>query len=243
MLTILSGSVMLLTTGIMLNVEGARPTGIVDELVAAAHALSRAGLVTAFGHLSCRTAPGRLLITPPVAPGRIASSMEWVELDVESGSLPAGVPREAWIHLAIARVRPDVGAICRAQPPVATALASAGVPIVPLHGQGTYVGALVPVFDDAVLIRDETRAVELARELGPSPALILRGNGAVTVGADVGEAVARMWVLEASSQINSVASAAGKPAALSRSEQEAWQGIATEILGRIWDYLRQPTEP
>jgi ribulose-5-phosphate 4-epimerase/fuculose-1-phosphate aldolase len=171
----------------------------------------------------------------------IAASMEWKELDVESGTLPAGVPREAWIHLAIARVRPEVGAICRAQPPVATALASAGVPIMPLHGQGTYVGALVPVFDDAILVRDEARAVELARDLGESPALILRGNGAVTVGANIGEAVARMWVLEASAHMNSVAAAAGKPAALSPDEQLAWQRTATEILGRIWDYLRQPT--
>jgi len=228
--------------GILLHMHGSQPDEMIDELVTAAHALSRAGLVTAFGHLSCRMAPGRLLITPPVAPGRITSSMEWVELDVESGILPAGVPREAWIHLAIARVRPDVAAICRAQPPIATALASAGVPIVPLHGQGTYVGALVPVFDDAVLVRDETRAVELARELGQSPALVLRGNGAVTVGANIGEAVARMWVLEASAHMNSVAAAAGKPAPLSRAEQAAWQGTSTEILGRIWDYLRRPTE-
>ena len=233
---------MLGTTGIMLHMPGALQTEGIDELVAAAHALARAGLVTAFGHLSCRTASGRLLITPPVAPGRIASSMKWVELNIESGILPAGVPREAWIHLAIARVRPDVGAICRAQPPIATALASAGVPIVPLHGQGTYVGPLVPVFDDAVLVRDETRAVELASEMGQSPALILRGNGAVTVGATIGEAVARMWVLEASAHMNSVATAAGRPAALSRGEQAAWQGTATEILGRIWDYLRQPTD-
>jgi len=222
--------------------HGVEPTERIDELVTAAHALSRVGLVTAFGHLSCRTGSGRLLITPPVAPGRIASSMEWVELDVDSVTLPAGVPREAWIHLAIARVRPDVGAICRAQPPVATALASAGVPIVPLHGQGAYVGARVPVFDDAILVRNETRAVELAGELGQSPALILRGNGAVTVGATIGQAVARMWVLEASAQMNSVAAAAGKPAALSPSEQAAWQGAEAEILGRIWAYLREPAK-
>ena len=212
----------------------------IDELVAAAHALSRAGLVTAFGHLSCRTSTERLLITPPVAPGRIAASMQWTELDVGADALPAGVPREAWIHLAIARVRPDIGAICRAQPSVATALASAGVPIVPLHGQGSYVGALVPVFDDAILVRDESRAVDLAQQLGDSPAMILRGNGAVTVGDTIGQAVARMWVLEASAQMNSVAAAAGAPSALSAQEQAVWQATATEILGRIWEYLCRP---
>jgi len=234
---------MLLTTGNMLPMSGVQQPQLIDDLVAGAHALARAGLVTAFGHLSCRTTSGRLLITPPVAPGRIAASMEWAELEVAADTLPAGVPREAWIHLAISRVRPDVGAICRAQPPIATALASASVPIVPLHGQGSYVGALVPVFDDAILVRDETRAAQLALELGQAPALILRGNGAVTVGASIGEAVARMWVLEASAQMNSVAAAAGTPAALSAEEQHAWQTTAAEILGRIWDYLRQPTQP
>ena len=64
--------------------------------------------------------------------------------------------------------------------------------------------------------------------------MLLRGNGAVTVGADVGEAVARMWVLEASAQMNSVAAAAGTPAPLSDDEQAAWRAVATEILGRIW---------
>ena len=161
--------------------------------------------MTAFGHVSCRVADDRLLITPPMPLGRLTPQVEWTELDVDADELPAGVPREAWIHLAIARRRPDVGAICRAQPPVATALASAGVPIVPLHGQGSFLGPQVPVFDDAVLVRDEARAVELAERLGDAPALLLRGNGAVTVGADIGEAVARMWVLEASAQMNSVA--------------------------------------
>ena len=101
--------------------------------------------------------------------------------------MPTGVPREAWIHLAIARRRPDVGAICRAQPATATA-----APILALHGQGAFLGPRVPVFSDAILVRDQARGEALAEKLGQAPALLLRGNGAVTVGADIGEAVARM---------------------------------------------------
>jgi ribulose-5-phosphate 4-epimerase/fuculose-1-phosphate aldolase len=117
------------------------------------------------------------------------------------------------------------------------------VPIVPLHGQGSFLGSQVPVFDDAILVRDEARAVELAERLGDEHALLLRGNGAVTVGVNTGEAVARMWVLEASAQMNSVAAAAGKPTPLSDDEQAAWRGVATEILGRIWADLRNPAHP
>ena len=216
------------------------PEQLVEELVACGHALYRHGLVTAFGHVSCRVGDDRLLITPPVPLGGLGRESAWTELDLDAAALPAGVPREAWIHLAIARRRPDVGAICRAQPATATALASAGVPILPLHGQGAFLGPRVPVFDDPVLVREETSARALADRLGDAPALVLRGNGAVTVGADLGEAVARMWVLEASAHLNSVAAAAGTPAPLSDDEQAAWRHVAPEILGRIWADLRAP---
>jgi ribulose-5-phosphate 4-epimerase/fuculose-1-phosphate aldolase len=213
---------------------------IVDDLVDGGHTLSRTGLVTAFGHLSGRIAPNRLLITPPMPLGRLTARSPWTELDLDADQLAPGVPKEAWIHLAIARHRPDVGGICRAQPPTATALAAAGVPIRPLHGQGAYLGPQVPIFDDAVLVRDQDRGHELAQQLGQSPALLLRGNGAVTVGATIGQAVARMWILEASARMNHIAAAAGTPSPLSPDEQAAWLAVATEILDRIWNDLRQP---
>jgi HCOMODA/2-hydroxy-3-carboxy-muconic semialdehyde decarboxylase len=214
---------------------------LVEELVAAGHALHHARLVTAFGHVSSRTAGSRLLITPPIPLGRLHRDSAWTELDTDVDELPTGVPREAWIHLAIARRRPDVRAICRAQPATATALASTGVPILALHGQGAFLGPRVPVFDDAILVRDQARGDALADTLGQAPALLLRGNGAVTVGAGIGEAVARMWVLEASAQMNSVAAAARTPTPLSDDEQTAWQTVAAELLGRIWADLREPT--
>src|SRR3954468_6417688 len=108
---------------------------LIEELAEAGHVLDRAGLVTAFGHVSCRLGPDRVLITPPEPLGGLTGAHAFTELDLTDAELPPGVPREAWIHAAIAKRRPDVGAICRAQPPVATALAAAGVPIEPLHGQ------------------------------------------------------------------------------------------------------------
>ena len=53
---------------------------------------------------------------------------------------------KAWIHRAIYEARPDVGAICRAQPPVATAVASAGLPMRVLHGHAAFLGREVPVY-------------------------------------------------------------------------------------------------
>ncbi|GAA3597522.1 hypothetical protein GCM10022419_095960 [Nonomuraea rosea] len=209
------------------------------ELADAGRALAAAGLVTAFGHVSVRTAGDLLLMTPPVPLGTLRAGTRCAEVPLDATDLPPGTPREAWIHVEIARARPGVGAICRAQPPTATALASAGVPIVPLHGQGAFLGPEVPVLGDAVLVRDRARGRALAERLGDAPALIMRGNGAVTVGATVGEAVALMWVLEASARMNATGAAAGTPVPITPAEQEAWRAVRSELCGRIWSYLRE----
>ncbi len=152
--------------------------------------------------------------------------------------LPDGVPKEAWIHRAIYDARPDVGAICRAQPPVTTAVVSGGVPIRVLHGQGAFLGREVPVYGDARLIREREAGEALARSLGDAGGVVMRGNGAVTVGADVGTAAARMWVLERSAEMNRDAASAGSPEPLSDEEFAYWESVSEEILTRIWAYLR-----
>ena len=110
----------------------------------AARALAAAGLVTAFGHVSARTGSGEgrnsFLITPPKPLGTLRSDEPLQEVPLAGDGLPDGVPKEAWIHRAIYEARPDVGAICRAQPPVATAVASAGLPMRVLHGHAAFLG-------------------------------------------------------------------------------------------------------
>jgi len=118
------------------------------------------------------------------------------------------------------------------------ALASAGIPIRPLHGQGAFLGEEVPVYDDARLIRSRASGEALAEVLGETNALLMRGNGAVTVGKNVGAAMARMWVLEVSAEINRTAAMAGTVRALSEEEFSYWESVSEEILGRIWSYLK-----
>ncbi|KAE8764597.1 class II aldolase/adducin family protein [Georgenia thermotolerans] len=204
----------------------------------AGRALARHGLVTAFGHVSTRVEATTWAITAPLPLGRLTPGAVQV-LDLSAPGLGDGVPREAWIHRAIARARPDVGAVCRAQPPTATALASAGVAIRPLHGQGAFLGPEVPVHDDPRLVRDPDAAARLAATLGDAPAVVMRGNGAVTVGTDVAEAVALMWVLEQSARLTATAAASGTPRPLDDDEQAAWRAVAPELLHRIWNYLNE----
>ncbi len=208
-----------------------------EDLISAARALAAHGLVTAFGHVSAR-AGGGFVVTPPKALGSLVSDEPLLEVSLSEPGLPDGVPGEAWIHRSIYERRPDVRAVCRAQPRTATALAVADVPIKALHGQGAFVGREVPVLDDATLIRTRDRGEALVDRLGDGAGILLRGNGAVTVGASVGEATARMWVLEASAEINWRAASAGSPRPLNQDEFSYWSSVSGEILARIWDHMK-----
>ena len=209
-----------------------------EDVVAAALSLAAADLVTAFGHVSARKDGGGFLITPPKPLGSLQSDEPLREVSLEEDELPEGVPGEAWVHWAIYNARPDVGGICRAQPPISTAVTSAGISIKPLHGQGAFLGRAVPVYDDARLIRGREAGEALAEDLGDAGGIIMRGNGAVTVGSSVGAAAARMWVLEVSAEFNRTA-AAGTPQVLNEEEFSYWESVSEEILERIWGYLKK----
>ena len=110
-------------------------------------------------------------------------------LDAAAGELPAGTAPETWAHLAIYRARPDVGAAVRAQPESAFAASAIATELVPLHGQASWLGRRIPVHGSARLLRDRDRAEAAADTLADADAVLLRGNGALTVGADPG----RRW--------------------------------------------------
>lgn len=207
-------------------------------VVAAARALAAHGLVDAFGHVSARDGDVAL-ITPAVPMGAVESADELVELPLgELDELPAGAPKEAWIHWAIYRARPEVGSICRGQPGAPLAVAAVADELPAVLGQGAIAGAPVPVFPDSRLVRDRERAVELAAALGDAPSLIMRGNGALATASTPGRAMARLYLLERSADTWLRAASAGDPRPLSAEEASAWQGAGEELLARLWDHLR-----
>lgn len=213
-----------------------------SELLTGARVLAQERLVTAFGHISRRVDERHFEITPGRPLGSLTAADPLVTVSLDEGKPPGPVPGEFWLHWAIYRLRPDVKAICRAQPEVATALAATGVRIRPLHGQGAFLGREVPIYDDARLIRSQDLGEALAERLGDARALLMRGNGAVTVGSSVGEAVARMWLLERSAEMNWRAAVTGTDLhELSEEEFLSWQAVSGEITGRIWAHLAAKT--
>jgi HCOMODA/2-hydroxy-3-carboxy-muconic semialdehyde decarboxylase len=212
------------------------------EVAEAARVLARLGLVTAFGHVSVR-AGDSMLITPAAdLAGVTAASV--IEVPLAVRALPAGAPAEAWAHLALYRARPDAAAIARAQ-----AVAAVATVMVPVHGQAAWLGESVPVYDDAALLRSADRAERAASCLPAGETLLLRGNGALTLGATPGLAVARMWLLAAACDVYLAALASSRAASraasgaspvttLSDGEIASWRAVGGELLPRLWEHLR-----
>ena len=208
-------------------------------LVASARALAAHGLVDAFGHVSARTGAASALITPALPMAAVREESQLVELPLgELDELPAGAPKEAWVHWAIYRARPEVGAICRGQPPSPLAVAAVADELPALLGQGAIAGAPVPIYGDSRLVRERGRAEQLAAHLGEADSLIMRGNGALATASTPGRAMARLYLLERSADTWLRAAAAGEPRPLSAEEAAAWQAAGEELLERLWQHLR-----
>ena len=220
-----------------------RDAALRGEVAEAARVLARLGLVTAFGHVSAR-AGDSMLITPAAdLAGVTAASV--IEVPLAARVVPAGAPAEAWAHLALYRARPDAAAIARAQPAAAFAVAAVVTLMVPVHGQAAWLGESVPVYGDAALLRSADRAERAASCLPAGEALLLRGNGALTLGAAPGLAVARMWLLAAACDVylaalsaSGAASGANPVTALSDGEIASWRAVGGELLPRLWEHLR-----
>jgi HCOMODA/2-hydroxy-3-carboxy-muconic semialdehyde decarboxylase len=222
------------------------PAAARGDIVAAARVLASLGLVTAFGHVSARSGDS-MLITPAVdlatvtESGLVAVPLE-LGADGSSGAaaLPPGAPAEAWAHLAVYRARPDARSIARAQPPSASAAAATTSKLVPLHGQAAWLGATVPVHQSARLLRSADLAAQAAEQLAAGEALLLRGNGALTLGATPGIAVARMWLLAAACDTWLAARAGtGEITPLTADEIASWRAVSGELLPRLWQHLQR----
>ena len=208
-----------------------------SDLVEAAHVLSRLGLVTAFGHVSARAGTS-MLITPAADLATVTESTV-VDVPLGASTLPTAAPAEAWAHLALYRARPDAGSIVRAQPASAFAAAATTTSLTPLHGQAAWLGESIPVYDSAHLLRSAELAERAARSLPTGEALLLRGNGALTLGATPGVAVARMWLLSAACDAFVATRAAGQIRPLTVEEIASWRAVGDELLPRLWRHLQR----
>jgi HCOMODA/2-hydroxy-3-carboxy-muconic semialdehyde decarboxylase len=210
----------------------------------AARALARAGLVTAFGHCSARLSDREFLVCAAKPMGLIGAHDKGTVVPVD-GPLPEGVLGEVRLHQAIYRARSDVNGVCRVLPPTVVGLSVLKITPRPWTGIGAYFSRPPdfdgpPLWDDPLLVRDDRRADGVAKTLGLAPAVVMSGNGAVTVAESLQAAVVLAWFLEEAAKTEKFVlemQGHGRPTLLKPSEIEARARLAGRVFERAWEHL------
>jgi HCOMODA/2-hydroxy-3-carboxy-muconic semialdehyde decarboxylase len=209
------------------------------EVRQAARALSRAGLVDAYGHCSARLDADTFLVCKAGPMGLISPGENGTVCPVE-GPLPDGVLGEVRVHQQIYQKRDDAGAVCRVIPPQVMAMSVLGRPPKARHGFGAFFYPSPAFWNDPVLMRSDAVAASVADTLGHANGIILRGNGAVVVGADIQQAVTLTWFLEDMCRVELAVLAAGeadRAPLLTEAEATHRADWAGQVAERMWSYL------
>ncbi|MBI2875100.1 MAG: class II aldolase/adducin family protein [Firmicutes bacterium] len=127
---------------------------------------------------------------------------------VEGTLNPVG---ERVIHTAVLAARPDVRSVIHAHPKTSMLFGITGQPILPVYMNATIFAPSVPILDYAAQIDTPELGRQVAETLGNNYALLLRGHGTVSVGADIREAVVVAVMLEAAADLQWRASVLGTP--------------------------------
>ena len=166
------------------------------RVAATARMVARAGLTEAFGHVSARLGDGMAITSVRPFVNAVPEDVILVDDLHDPPSGGGTAPLEVPMHAAVYLARDDVGAICRGHPRsvVAWGIGTDELPL--LHGLGGLAGITVLVHDDVELISTLDQARDVAETLGGNHAVLLRANGCLAVGAELLEAVTRMYFLE-----------------------------------------------
>ena len=219
---------------------------LIDDLVVANRILYQEGVVDGFGHVSVRhdRDPGRFLISRNIAPATV-TARDIMEFDLEGNALDAGGRKpylEVYIHSEIYRVRPDVQAVVHSHSPSVIPYGATGTQLRPIFHMSGFLGSATPIFEirDAggpatdMLIRDRKLGAALARTLGAATFALMRGHGAVAVGASIKQVVARAIYAEANARLQSEAMRLGEITFLNEGEAANAARTIDGVLDRPW---------
>jgi L-fuculose-phosphate aldolase len=169
------------------------------------------------GNASVRLADKkRFLATPTATSKRLIDAHDVITVDIE-GKVLSGRKKlfgEWHLHAACYKARPDVNAVLHAHPPAATACGVARKPLgaPPLPEMVVSLGANVPLLDYAMpKSAGQDAAIAKALTDGDADAFLLAGNGVVTVGVDLEQALLRLELVEHWAKILVAAVALGGP--------------------------------
>ena len=210
------------------------PEDLRGEVARAARVLSALGLVTAYGHVSARA--GSAMLITPAADLATVDGAAVIEVPLTAAVLPPRVPAEAspiWRSTAPAATRArsprpsPPGPLPRRPSPRRCPRCTARPPGSARPSRCTTARSCCARL---------TLADRAASSLREGEALLLRGNGALTL-APTRIAVARMWLLSAACDVFLAGRPAGPVQPLSAAEITSWRAVQDELLPRLWQHL------
>lgn len=213
------------------------------DVISACRILGEQKLVAGFGHVSARLPDSESFLLTPRISLALVEEDDLLTLDLDGkvveGRHPA--PFEAWLHTAIMKSKRGVNAITRIHARVANMFSVTDRKLEPVHNHGSFFAGGVPVFNKPDLISTAELGAEMVRELGDSPAILLRGNGQVTVGRTVPEAVMMAIYLEEAAVMLYGALQIGTPIPLTTSEsnQRRIEALPPVDLERAWNFFKK----
>ncbi|HEY3305381.1 MAG TPA: class II aldolase/adducin family protein [Candidatus Binatia bacterium] len=212
-------------------------TALKKDFVTAMRIISREGLSDAFAHLSARVGGDKMLFMPRQSPALVKPK------DLFVVDFNKQVPQSS-VHQAFYKARPDAGAVIHFHSPQVILLTVVGETVRPMHNYSAIFYEGVPVFEGTGQVETPERAAEIARLLGPSKAILLRGHGAVVVGKSIPEVCILALYLEESARLQTEAMKLGQPRFLSAEEAErvARRTFKPPSNARAWEHFRAKSE-
>ena len=226
---------------------------LIDDLVAANRILYDQGVVDGFGHVSARhdKNPEHFLLAQSMAPGLVTAA-DIIEFDRDGDAIdPQGraLYLERFIHSEIYKAYPEIKAIVHSHSPSIIPFGTTSVPLRPIYHMSSFLGAGVPIFEireaggpaTDMLIRNPELGAALARKVGASAVVLMRGHGNVMVGDSVQQVVFRAIYTEINAKLEAEALRLGEGQVNFLNADEAAKATATNnaVLGRPWELWKR----
>jgi HCOMODA/2-hydroxy-3-carboxy-muconic semialdehyde decarboxylase len=222
------------------------------RLVAANRVLANEGVVDAFGHVSVRDPrnPERFWLSRSRSPALVELgdlmefTLDGTAVDAR-GRTPYG---ERMIHAAVYAARADVHSVVHHHAYGVLPFTITDEPLRPVVHTASVIGAEIPVWDirakfgaTDMLVRSIEQGRDLAATLAGNTCLLMRGHGAVVVGASIERAALTAIYLVVNANVLREALPLGVPKPLSAEEIErsAEAQFSPLALDRSWEYFCQ----
>ena len=218
----------------------------IQELAIAYHVLFANNVIDGWGHVSVRSAknPKHYFIARNLAPVLVTKD-DIYECDENSVPIKAGVALvgERFIHGEIFRARPDVMAVVHSHAPSVVPFGVTGVPLRPIMHMAGFLPQRVPIFEvrdvdgdnNNILVLNTKTGTGLAKALGQSSVVLMRGHGMSVVAPTLRMAVFRAIYTQVNAAIELQSMALGTPAFLNEKEAFNVNAINEHSL-RAWNF-------